>query len=249
MDHMDLSTVIAAAKLFLSKEKALHGLVNNAGIMSTPFEMTKNGHEAQWQTNYLAHWVFTSYLLPIMLNTSKTLPAGSVRVVNLSSGAHFQTPKRGINFADTSLLKTPSSRYGQSKLANILHAKTLHKLYGPSSASARAGEGEIWTAAVHPGLVESQLVDRVESGMLRNLLGVLRFFGRYIDGDTGSWTSVFCAASPKMTARQSGTYFQRLAKKGWLSLEARDGELAARLESWTRDEMEKERWIDQTNLS
>ena len=44
IDHMSLSSVVAAAKLFLSKEVVLHGLVNNAGIMATPFEISKDGH-------------------------------------------------------------------------------------------------------------------------------------------------------------------------------------------------------------
>lgn len=86
MDHTSLTSVISAVNLFLSKEKVLHGLVNNAGIMATPFEMTADGHEAQWQTNYLAHWVLTSHLLPLMLDTSKSLPPGSVRIMNLTSG-------------------------------------------------------------------------------------------------------------------------------------------------------------------
>lgn len=51
LDHMDLASVVSAAKRFLALETALHGLVNNAGIMATPFQMTKYGHEAQWQTN------------------------------------------------------------------------------------------------------------------------------------------------------------------------------------------------------
>jgi NAD(P)-dependent dehydrogenase (short-subunit alcohol dehydrogenase family) len=55
MDNMSLGSVIAAAKLFLTKETILHGLINNAGIMCTPFEISKDGHEAQWKTNYLAH--------------------------------------------------------------------------------------------------------------------------------------------------------------------------------------------------
>jgi NAD(P)-dependent dehydrogenase (short-subunit alcohol dehydrogenase family) len=63
VDFMALTSVVAAAQHFLPRETALHGLVNNAGIMATPFEMTKDGHEAQWQTNYLAHWVFTEHLL------------------------------------------------------------------------------------------------------------------------------------------------------------------------------------------
>ncbi|KAK9489243.1 hypothetical protein V1508DRAFT_401043 [Lipomyces doorenjongii] len=45
MDHINLTSVVAATKHFLTLETALHGLVNNAGIMATPFEMTKDGHE------------------------------------------------------------------------------------------------------------------------------------------------------------------------------------------------------------
>jgi len=244
MNHMSLSSVVAAAKVFLSREVVLHGLVNNAGIMATPFEMSKDGHEAQWQTNYLAHWVFTSHLLPLMLQTSKVLPAGSVRIVNISSGGHFFAPSGGINFTDTSLPNKPNNRYGQSKLANVLHAKTINKLYGPSSPSAKAGEGEIWTSSVHPGLVESQLEGRVEGGAQRALLKVFHFFGGYIDGDTGAWTSVFCVASPLMKKEQCGTYFERIAKAGWQSGPAKDMKLAEKLEAWTKETMEKEGFIN-----
>lgn len=246
IDHLSLSTVVSAAKLVLSKERALHGLINNAGIMATPFEISKDGHEAQWQTNYLAHWVLTSHLLPLLLSTSKSLPAGSVRIVNLTSSGHYSAPKGGINFVDTSLPNESGlTRYGQSKLANVLHAKTLHKLYGPDSPSSKAGEGEIWTAAVHPGLVESEIGARAEfPALINGLLKVIFAFGGRIGGDKGSWTSVFCAASLDMKREQSGTYFQRIAEAGWQSGMAKDMKLATRLEEWTGDKMKKEGWVE-----
>ena len=180
MDHMDLTSVVATAKHFLTLETALHGLVNNAGIMATPFEMSKDGHEAQWQTNYLAHWVFTEHLLPLMLRTARTLSPGSVRIVNLTSSGHLAAPKGGINFKDLSLKdSSPWQRHGQSKLANILHTKNLHKTYGPSSPSARKWEGEIWVSSVHPGLVETNLatsMGKSRSGMM-SVFSVLRTFG------------------------------------------------------------------------
>lgn len=79
---------MTAAKTFLNKETRLDGLINNAGIMMTPLHVTTDGYEDQWQTNYLAHWVFTSHLLPLLLETSKGLPEGSVRIVNLTSSGH-----------------------------------------------------------------------------------------------------------------------------------------------------------------
>ena len=244
-DHLSLSTVISAAKLFISREFALHGLVNNAGIMATPFEMTKDGYEAQWQTNYLAHWIFTFHLTPLMLSTSKTLPPGSVRVVNLSSSGHYFTPKGGIASDETALPNAIGmTRYGQSKLANILHAKTIHKLYGPSSSSSNAGKGGIWTTIVHPGLVDTQIGQQAElSALLKAAVKVSAALGGRVDADTGSWTSVFCVASPLMKKEQAGTYFQRIAEAGWQSAMAKDEGLALKLEEWTRGEMERSGWI------
>ncbi|KAM0427830.1 hypothetical protein ACHAPT_007287 [Fusarium lateritium] len=245
MDHLSLSAVVSAAELFLSKETALHGLVNNAGIMATPFEMTKDGYEAQWQTNYLAHWVFTSYLVPLMLKTSKGLPSGTVRIINLSSSGHYNAPKGGINFDDTSLPNDGGiARYGQSKLGNIFHAKTLHKLYGPGSPSSKADKGEIWTAIVHPGLVDSQLGSHAElPTILVKAFSLYGALGGRIDADKGSWTSLFCVASPEMKESQSGTYFQRIAEAGWQSRIAKDEKLAEKLEEWTKKEMEEGGWV------
>ncbi|KAI4864868.1 hypothetical protein F4820DRAFT_422417 [Hypoxylon rubiginosum] len=255
MDLMDLASVVAAAQRFLALETALHGLVNNAGIMATPFEITKDGHEAQWQTNYLAHWVLTEHLLPLLLRTAKTLPPGGVRVVNLTSSGHLGAPKGGIHFEDPSLPDGsggggPWARYGQSKLANILHARTLHEAYGPGSPHARAGgNGEIWVSSVHPGIVETNLATAVgESGGsgVTGLFSVMRAFGMMMPADKGSWTSLFCAASPDMRAGQSGAYmeiFRRFAEPRWLSGPAKDGKLAERLEGWTRETMRKEGWV------
>ncbi|GMF80480.1 unnamed protein product [Aspergillus oryzae] len=249
MDFMDLTSVVAAAKHFLTLETALHGLVNNAGIMATPFEITKDGHEAQWQTNYLAHWVLTEHFLPLMLLTAKGLYPGSVRIVNLTSSGHLGAPKGGINFKDLSLKDSgPWARYGQSKLANILHAKALHKAYGPGSPSARNGEGEIWVSSVHPGLVETNLATSVEdsgSGMTC-VFSVLRMFGLMWSADKGSWTSLFCVASQDMKAEQSGTYleiFRRFGEPRWQSDMANDWKLVKRLEEWTREVVRKEGWV------
>ncbi|KAJ5578236.1 uncharacterized protein N7459_007200 [Penicillium hispanicum] len=245
MDLMDLRSVVAAAKYILTRETALHGLVNNAGIMATPFEITQDGYEAQWQTNYIAHWVLTTHLLPLMLQTAKTLPPGSVRIVNLTSSGHLGAPKGGINFKDLLLKESsPWARYGQSKLANILHTKSLHETYGPGSRSARNGDGEIWVSCVHPGLVETNLATAAgESGSaMVKAFSVLRMFGLLWPADKGSWTSLFCAASQDMTAEQSGMYFEifrRFGEPRWQSSVAKDEKLAERLEEWTREEMRK----------
>jgi NAD(P)-dependent dehydrogenase (short-subunit alcohol dehydrogenase family) len=249
VDFMDLASVAAAAQHFLTLETALHGLVNNAGIMATPFEMTKDGHEAQWQTNYLAHWLFTDHLLPVMLKTSKTLPAGTVRIVNLTSSGHLGAPKNGINFEDLTLKDASVwARYGQSKLANILHTHSLHTKHGPSSSSSLNKDGEIWISCVHPGLVGTNLADGVGgSGWgMTSVLSALKMMGMMYPADKGSYSSLFCVASQDMKTEDCGGYFEIFGRCGepkWLSGPAKDAELAGKLEEHTKEMMRKEGWI------
>lgn len=249
MDLMNLTSVVAAAQHFLARESALHGLINNAGIMATPFEMTKDGHEAQWQTNYLAHWTLTEHLLPVMLQTSKTLTPGSVRIVNLSSSGHLNAPKGGINFEDTSLHNDGDfARYGQSKLANILHTKNLNNMYGPGSRSAKNGEGEIWVSSVHPGVVETNLSTPLkESGSIfLNVVSAMRLFGMVYPAEKGAYTSLYCVASEDMKAEQSGSYLEihgRFGEPSCQSGAAKDDKLAERLNSWTGEVMRREGWV------
>lgn len=248
MDHADLSSVVAAAKSFLSRESELHGLVNNAGIMATPYVITKDGYEEQWQTNHLAHWVFTRYLLPVLQRTAEANSAtpGAVRIVNLSSSGHWGAPTGGINLEDTSLgaASMGMTRYGQSKLANILHARVLNEIYGPGG-SASGGKGEIWVSTVHPGLVFTNLDQKATTfpGPAVLALKLFMTLGAGVDADTGAWTSLYCVAGQQMTREESGTYFERIAKPGCENGYAKDIELARRVEAWTETEMRKGGWV------
>lgn len=49
LDLSNFQSVIAAAKKIREDEPALHGLINNAGIMGVPYSLTVDGYEAQWQ--------------------------------------------------------------------------------------------------------------------------------------------------------------------------------------------------------
>lgn len=107
-------------------------------------------------------------LLPVLLRTAVKTTPGTVRIINVTSNGHnLFAPKAGIDFEDMKQISgSPMSRYGMSKLANILHTKELHRRYGPGSDSKNrqvagtvqldtTATGEIWTAAVHPGSVDT----------------------------------------------------------------------------------------------
>lgn len=105
------------------------------------------------KTNYLSHWLLTYHLLPLLEATSSSSPPGQVRIVNVTSDGHQRfTIKEGIRFSDINLeSESAITRYGHSKLANILHAKQLHTLYG---LGGRVG-GQLVIAAVHPGHIDT----------------------------------------------------------------------------------------------
>ena len=105
MDLNDLKSVKAAARNFQQMEKRLDILINNAGIMATPFALTGDGYESQWQVNYLAPFVLTASLLPLLLaSAAETQTRERVRVVNLSSDLTMMGPRtmqlQDVNLTD-----------------------------------------------------------------------------------------------------------------------------------------------------
>ncbi|KAK7418923.1 hypothetical protein QQX98_003626 [Neonectria punicea] len=238
LDLSNFQSVIAAAKKLRSYETSLHGLVNNAGIMGVPFSLTEEGYE----TNYLSHWLLTFHLLPILQATAAKSPKDTVRIVNVTSDGHARfAPKGGITFNDISLEKESAmNRYGQSKLANILHAKQLHSMFGPNGDASASRPNSICVAAVHPGHIDTNL-NRQATGaapgsVLRAVTPIMRCLGILDEEAKGAWSSLFAIASDGFGAKDSGAYIVPYAKIGTPSACARDEDLAKRLWEWTRDE-------------
>jgi NAD(P)-dependent dehydrogenase (short-subunit alcohol dehydrogenase family) len=100
------------------------------------------------QVNYVSHFLLTQLLLPALLFTAPTSPPGTVRVVNVSSDRHAKlAPKQGIVFDDINLKSASTwTRYGQSKFANVLHAKGPARRYGALGIRA---------ASFHPTTVKT----------------------------------------------------------------------------------------------
>jgi NAD(P)-dependent dehydrogenase (short-subunit alcohol dehydrogenase family) len=98
--------------------------------------------------NYISHFLLTQLLLPTLLSTVSASAPGTVRIINVSSDGHAKlAPKQGIVFDDINLKPASTwTRYGQSKLANVLHAKELARRYGTQG---------LWAASLHPGTVKT----------------------------------------------------------------------------------------------
>ncbi|CAK9438753.1 uncharacterized protein LODBEIA_P29770 [Lodderomyces beijingensis] len=145
IDLLDLSTVPKAVEQFLSQEKKLDVLINNAGIMGVPHEITKDGYELQYQVNFVAHFLLTLQLIPTLLKdaeTSKEPP----RIVVLSSIGHnfsykhFKPEQHKLNTFPNAVFTWV--RYGIAKTAEIQFVKELSIKYP-----------QILSIAVHPGII------------------------------------------------------------------------------------------------
>ncbi|OAL40059.1 hypothetical protein AYO20_00477 [Fonsecaea nubica] len=250
MDLMSLRSVVAGARRIRAECTRLHGVVNSAGIMATPYLLSEDGYESQWQTNYLAHWLLTWHLLPLLESTARASPEGSVRVVNVSSMGHAATFKEGIRFADTGLKDAFTfRRYAQSKLANILHANALHARYNNNTSdnAATSPPARIWSLSLHPGNIDTQLNSRAWGGSA--LTPILRCMGAYITPEQGSYNSLWAVAgSPgvQVTRAMSGHYFVPVGEQKTPSKQAQDpeGALARRLWDWTEREMRAKGFLD-----
>jgi NAD(P)-dependent dehydrogenase (short-subunit alcohol dehydrogenase family) len=143
LDLASLASVRAFASAFASRHRALHVLVNNAGVMALPRRETADGFEMQLGTNHLGHFALTGLLLDALLATP------GARVVNLSSTMH-KTGRMRWDDLHGERRYGKWTAYGQSKLANLLFTYELQRRL----AAVRA---EAISVACHPGYAATNL--------------------------------------------------------------------------------------------
>jgi NAD(P)-dependent dehydrogenase (short-subunit alcohol dehydrogenase family) len=121
LDLTSLESIRAAAGELRAKHPRIDLLINNAGVMFTPRQTTRDGFELQLGTNHLGHFALTGLLLEQML------PVPGSRVVTVSSLGHRIQAR--INFDDLQGERSYSrvGAYGQSKLANLLFTYELQR--------------------------------------------------------------------------------------------------------------------------
>ncbi|OBZ71127.1 hypothetical protein A0H81_08821 [Grifola frondosa] len=132
LDLGSLASVRKAANEFLSKEKELHVLFNNAGVMSPPMDMlTADGYDLQFGTNVLGHFFFTELLIPALIAGKETSPDHHTRVITTSSSAAYFSTINWDTLRDGPARRKLSSQqlYHQSKFANVVIAREVAKRY------------------------------------------------------------------------------------------------------------------------
>jgi NAD(P)-dependent dehydrogenase (short-subunit alcohol dehydrogenase family) len=136
LDLQDLSSV----RQFADGVDKADVLINNAGIMATPYALTADGFESQIGTNHLGHFALTNLLLRKLTD----------RIVTVSSMAHYlgRIDLDDLNWKSRRYSAWPA--YGQSKLANLLFSSELQQRLEAAGSRLRA-------VAAHPGYSHTNL--------------------------------------------------------------------------------------------
>lgn len=185
----DPGSVRACVAAIVGQGIRLDAIVCNAGIMALPKLELAHGYELQFFTNHIGHFLLVTGLVEQLTATG--------RVVMLSSGAHTQAPKGGVEFDNLDGSKGYGSwrAYGQSKFANILFAKELARRFAGTQRTANA---------VHPGVIQTNLGRHMNPFVAAILSAARPLFLKNVA--QGAATQVYVATNPAL-ATVSGKYF------------------------------------------
>jgi NAD(P)-dependent dehydrogenase (short-subunit alcohol dehydrogenase family) len=222
LDLSDLDSVRSAAALIADRLPRIDLLINNAGVMATPLQRTRQGFELQLGTNHLGHFVLTNALRPQLVSGS--------RIVNLSSRGHVRSGMLwdDPHFRDESGYEKWKA-YGQSKTANVLFTVELEKRL--------SGKG-IHSYALHPGVILTELGRHLTA---EDSEGLAKRLPTFKTVPQGAATTVYAATAPDLPG---GTYLEDCHVAGPVNEDysegvcgwATDPEQAARLWDWSESQ-------------
>ncbi|MGB5952848.1 MAG: oxidoreductase [Ornithinimicrobium sp.] len=193
LDLADLATVRDFAETVSQRVSGLDLLINNAGIMMTPPQLTADGFESQVGTNHLGHFALTGLLLPFLRER-----AGS-RVVTVSSLAHGAgdiTVDNVDTIHEVDGRYTPTLAYGRSKMANLLFTYELQRRLVSNGIPSLS-------VAAHPGISATNLGAHLVPDRLEPVLRPI--FERVVqDADAGALPTLRAATDPHV---MGGEYY------------------------------------------
>ncbi|CAN6374471.1 unnamed protein product [Urochloa humidicola] len=221
MDMSSLSSVRNFVQSFNSSHKNLNILINNAGIMACPYQLSEDGIELQFATNHLGHFLLTNLLLDKMKSTAEQTGVQG-RIINVASVAHKRSDGTcfELNKLNDKARYNPFIAYSHSKLANILHANELSRRFQEEGCNLTAN-------SLHPGVIFTNIVRYVAGN--NALLSVLSPVAKLVlkSVPQGAATTCYLALHPDLKD-VSGKYFAD-CNEATPTVVARDGQLAEKL--------------------
>ena len=210
LDLSSLDSVRKGAAEINDLVQSIDILINNAAVVTSTHEYTKDGLELQFGTNHIGPFLLTNLLLPKLLAAAQKSPSGSTRVINVTSAGHIISP---IRYSDHKFQKRPEDipseerpmtrpgmsfdpppgetyvpfvAYGQSKTANILMSLYLNQ---------QLSHAGLQSIATHPGSIWTDLSRNLNEKHLAMIENTSSFWK---DIDQGSATTMVAALDPEL---------------------------------------------------
>ncbi len=189
LDLARLSSVRACAELVALRYEQVHVLINNAGSFSMRRELTADGFEKTMGVNFLAPFLFTNLLLPVI-----TATPGS-RIINVGSDGCRMGK---INIADFHLQPRymGMKAYAASKLAILLFTMELARHITCSGTTANILHPGHAATAIWP---ENTWLEKLISGVVKKFM---------LSAEEGARTSIYLASSEEVSGI-TGAYFAK----------------------------------------
>jgi NAD(P)-dependent dehydrogenase (short-subunit alcohol dehydrogenase family) len=192
LDLSDLTTVPTCVSTFLAQESRLDVLWNNAGVSRELVgSTTVQGYEAHIGINCLGHFLLTKLLLPTLLQTAKSSPKASVRLIFTSSGIiDMFGPPGGLSLTEPHG-KTIESNYSASKVGNWFLASEFDK---------RIRKDGVLSITQNPGSLHTKGWDKV------SWYGKLLFKPFMHEPKMGAYTELWAGLSPEVKIEDGGRF-------------------------------------------
>ncbi|TMW65983.1 hypothetical protein Poli38472_003748 [Pythium oligandrum] len=193
LDVSSLASVEAFTKAFMNKFSRLDVLVHNAGISTRKYNLSADGYEAMFATNYLGHFALTARLFDSLKQSE------DARIIMVSSMLH-----RSVKF-DVNQLMMPESTYDciqvyrRTKLYMMLFTYEMNRRLCAKKIT------NVIAVAVHPGIVSTHIMTLDVSDY--DIFTRLSFWLSYKvmhTADRGALCTLYAAAMPGV---QGGDFY------------------------------------------
>ncbi|OWR48926.1 putative RDH13 [Danaus plexippus plexippus] len=171
------------------------------------------------QVNYFSSFLLTSLLLPLLKASAPS------RIINVSSIVHFygRTDLNNLNTEYSGIFNSHIV-YATAKLCLLQMTMELNRRYKFTGLTAYA---------LHPGVVNTEMVQHLNSWFIRNVLKIFQTFHK--TPWEGAQTTIYLAVSPEIN--KSGFFFKDCR-------EARSSRAVQDLESATKLWELSERYVN-----